>query len=122
MPWSYSQSSGSMLIDGTFVATGYSGHEEGLNNPALQSDPGIGPIPQGTYTIGPAFDDPGGKGPVVMRLTPDPSNQMFGRDGFMIHGDTAARDHEASHGCIILDRPYRQQIATSADRVLVVTP
>ncbi|MGB9255254.1 MAG: hypothetical protein WCC25_10510, partial [Candidatus Korobacteraceae bacterium] len=80
-------------------------------------------LPHGTYTIGPAYDDNNhpGKGPVVMPLEPDPANEMFGRDGFLIHGDTAARDHTASDGCIILDIPYRDQIAASPDRVLIVT-
>ena len=120
MPWTYSQSSGDLSHDGQHIATGYSGHAEGLNNPALQDDHGIGPIPQGSYTIGPASVHPG-KGPVVMALDPAPANNMFGRDGFLIHGDTAALDHSASHGCIILARPFREQIANSSDRTLIVT-
>jgi hypothetical protein len=56
-----------------------------------------------------------------MALDPDPGNQMFGRDGFLIHGDNMAMNHTASEGCIILGRPIREQIADSADRVIVVT-
>lgn len=119
MPWAYSQTSGSMTFNGAGVATGYSGNGAGLNNPALQNDPDVGPIPQGNYTIGAAHADPE-KGPVVMALTPDPANQMFGRDGFLIHGDNPEMNHTASKGCIILARPFRQQIAASADRVLIV--
>ncbi len=58
---------------------------------------------------------------MVMALDPDPGNQMFGRDGFLIHGDNMAMNHTASEGCIILGRPIREQIADSADRVIVVT-
>lgn len=36
-----------------------------------------------------------------MRLTPYVENQMCGRDGFMIHGDSSAHPGEASDGCIV---------------------
>lgn len=120
MPWSYSQSTGALSLDGTFIGTGYSGNGEGLDNPDFQNVPDVGPIPEGTYTIGPASTHPG-KGPVVMALDPDPSNEMFGRSGFLIHGDTAAMNHTASDGCIILSRDIREQIAASEDTVLIVT-
>lgn len=120
MPWSYSQSSGALSHDDVFVGTGYSGKGEGLDNPDLQNVPDVRPIPEGTYTIGPAFTHPG-KGPVVMALEPDPSNQMFGRSGFLIHGDNFKMNHTASDGCIILSRPIREQIDGSDDRVLIVT-
>ncbi len=120
MPWSYCQSSGAFLHDDVFVGTGYSGKGEGLDNPDLQNVPDEGPIPEGTYTIGPAGTHPG-KGPVVMALEPDPANQMFERSGFLIHGDNAEMNHTASEGCIILSRAIRNQISESADRVLIVT-
>jgi hypothetical protein len=121
MSWTYSQSSGKLLHNGTLVATGYSGHDEGLNNPSLQDEAQIGPIPQGAYSIGPVTANHPGKGPVVMEIIPKPGTQVFGRSGFLIHGDNQAVDHTASHGCIILGRPTREQIAASADRDLVVT-
>ena len=120
MPWTYSQSSGKLLLNETLIATGYSGHEEGLNNPALQNEPQIGPIPRGAYTIGPVTANHPGKGPVVMELIPKPDTQVFGRSGFLIHGDNSALDHTASHGCIILDRPTREKVASCTDRTLVV--
>jgi hypothetical protein len=121
MPWTYSQSSGKLLLNETLIATGYSGHEEGLNNPALQNEAQIGPIPQGAYTIGPVTANHPGKGPIVMELIPRPGTQVFGRSGFLIHGDNQALDRGASHGCIILDRLTREKVAASADRNLVVT-
>ncbi len=55
-----------------------------------------------------------------MRLTPVPGTQTFGRDGFLIHGDN--RRHDASQGCIVLDRTARNRIATSGDTRLNVVP
>ncbi len=120
MPRVYSQATGNLALEGNLIGTGYSGNGTGLNNPAMQDDPDIGPIPQGAYTIGPACHDPE-KGPVVMELQPDPANQMFGRSGFLIHGDNFAMNHSASHGCIILGPDIRKQISASADRALTVT-
>jgi hypothetical protein len=120
MPWSYHQATGQMLFNRSLIATAYSGHGPGLNNPAMQSDHDVGPIPVGTYTIGPAHYEKD-KGPIVMGLTPDPSNRMFGRVGLLIHGDNPAMDHSASLGCIILGPAIRKQISGSADRTLIVT-
>jgi hypothetical protein len=55
-----------------------------------------------------------------MNLDPLPGTDMFGRSLFRIHGDNSA--HNASHGCIILSRKLRDQIAASQDRLLDVTP
>src|SRR5450432_1024973 len=118
--WQYSQTTGALTRDGVPIGKGYSGNGDGLNNPAMQGVSAMGPLPRGTYTIGPPFVDPG-KGPVVMRLTPNPVAEQFGRSGFLIHGDNAAMNHTASHGCIILARPLREQVAASGDRDLTVT-
>jgi hypothetical protein len=113
----YRQSTGEW-IGGDFSGTGYSGAPAGKNDPELQNVKDVGPIPQGRYTIGPAFDaDP--QGPVTMRLTPDPENEMFGRDGFLIHGDTDPAGF-ASTGCIVLPLQVREQIASSDDKRLEV--
>lgn len=121
MSWTYEQASGRLLsADGTQAGTGYSGIGSGLNNPDEQNVVDVGPLPQGQYTIGPPYDDPGGKGPVVMALTPDPSNVMFGRSGFLIHGDNANMNHTASNGCIILNLVLRNQIASSGDSSLTI--
>lgn len=104
------------------AGTGYSGFEAGKNNPALQNVANVGPIPQGRYTIGKpeCVDSPGPHGPFVMRLTPDAANQMFGRDGFLIHGDSIVKPGTASHGCIIMGRLIRNAIAASGDHDLTV--
>lgn len=110
MAWEYKQSTGEMTHDGQTFATGYSGHGDGVNNPADEAIPNIGPVPVGVYTIGEAFTHPHA-GPICMRLTPAAGDEEFGRAGFMIHGDNAAANHTASEGCIIL--PHDARIALS---------
>lgn len=120
--WTYSQATGDLLSpEGTLAGGGYSGRGTGLNNPSLQNDKGVGPIPQGMWIISSFFDDLGGKGPIVAHLAPTSSTETFGRDGFMIHGDNSAHDHSASEGCIILAHDLRQLISLSGDMELLVT-
>jgi hypothetical protein len=112
MSFQYQQSTGILTHDGEELAAGYSGHEDGVNNPAAQDQHGIGPIPQGVYTIEPPHAD-AQVGPVAMNLIPSPTNEMFGRGDFLIHGDTAAMDHTASHGCIIMPHNVRIEVGTA---------
>jgi len=121
--WTWLQSEGDLWHDGRFVHTGYSGFGEGKNNPAMQEIHGIGPLPKGKYKMkvitenGQWVDYEGKKAPVI-RLFPAAENNMFGRDGFLIHGDN--KDHTASHGCVIEDHDIRVQIALSGDEDLEV--
>jgi len=87
------------LSTSKIVGVGYSGHEEVLNNPVYDYLKGIGCIPVGRYTLDGPYTDPE-KGPVVFKLIPAPSNNMMGRSGFMLHGDTTPAVHDASDGCI----------------------
>jgi hypothetical protein len=120
MSWTYQISSGTLLDPtGATVGHGYAGHGEGLNNPALCNVRDVGPLPQGTYTIGQPIND-NQVGVFAMPLTPDPSNEMFGRSAFFIHGDNPELNHTASDGCIILIHPIRVQIAASTDNTLIV--
>lgn len=123
MPWHYQQSNGWLDKDGILVSKKcYSGLGEGLNNPAKEAVPDVGPIPQGEWTIsGPPFDDPA-HGPYVLRLYPKVGMQTFNRSGFLIHGDEVAHagEHLASHGCIIADRVTRERIYQSGDTQLFV--
>ena len=118
MTWQYKQSDGTLTCDGEFEGTGYSGTGVGRNNPSMQDVANVGPIPQGAYNIGAAYDDLGKLGPCVMALDPSEDTETFGRSLFRIHGDNA--NHDASHGCIILGPAIRRKIASSADRKLVV--
>jgi hypothetical protein len=120
--WQFEITSGNLTEpDGTLAGTGYSGHGEGVDNPADEQIPDVGPIPEGQYTIGTFFDDPGGKGPVVCHLYPMPGTDTLGRSGMMIHGDNSEHNQTASHGCIILARPLREAIRDSGDTLLQVT-
>lgn len=117
----FSQSTGSFDLfadDGVtklnHIGDGWAGHGEGKNNPAMQGVVGVGPLPRGDYHMSEPFDHPH-CGPYVIRLTPMPGTEMFGRDGFLIHGaatDPAKRGSE-SNGCAILGRVGREAIVTS---------
>jgi hypothetical protein len=121
--WSYIQDSGSLYTSQHTgrIASGYSGYGSGRNNPELQWEPSIGPIPVGMYTIESPVDTVT-HGPFVLPLTPDPTNVMWGRSSFLIHGDRIenAGQYLASHGCIILPRPIREQLWNSGDHILNV--
>jgi hypothetical protein len=119
--WFYSQTSGALTDpNGNELGRGYSGNGPAMNSPAAQNVLGHGPCPQGLYAIGQFYTDPT-KGPIVAHLMPDAANTMFGRSGFMIHGDNPQMDHTASDGCIILAHDLRQAIASSGDKGLTVT-
>jgi len=123
--WTYVQKSGELFQDGRHEAFGYSGHDDpitgqqGKNNPDLQNVHDIGPIPVGRYAIGNP-EDTVKHGPFVLPLTPDASNEMFGRSEFLIHGDKIGAPGTASQGCIIMDREVRDDVADSRDRLLEV--
>jgi len=119
MTWVYHQKNGGIYRDGALVGLGYSGINDGLDNPAEQNVADVGPIPVGTYDIGEAFTHPQ-CGPMSMRLTPQDGTDTFGRDGFLIHGDNQDMNHTASHGCIILPKIIRAAISASGDHVLEV--
>ena len=123
--WRYEQKTG-RLFDGVgaLVATGYSGFDADKNQPNDQSVADLGPIPVDNYTVGrpECVETPGPHGPYVLRLTPARTNSMFGRDGFLIHGDSVEHPGTASHGCIILPRGVREAIAASDDPELTVVP
>ena len=122
MTWIYSQTDGTLNHDGEQVGVGYSGHESGKNNAAMQEDIGVGPIPQGFWRIGQPYDSTS-HGPHVMSLTPLAATETFGRSGFLIHGDAVSHPGDASLGCIIMSRPVRDQISASleTDNLLEVT-
>jgi RHS repeat-associated protein len=134
LDWKYSQGSGAIYKDTggivVYVGSGYSGHGNGVNNPDDQFIPNVGPIPQGTYTIGPQQNHvivhPDGtivNLPGSMILTPDPSNDMGDppRSGFLIHGGNMV-DQTSSAGCIVLPPAVRNVIANSGDDILKVKP
>lgn len=117
--WIYHQGTGQLYDpSGQLAGTGYSGHDQGKNNPAFQNVHDIGPIPAGTFEIGDVRDSEK-LGPVVMPLKMT-AGESYGRTGFYIHGDSIKDPGTASHGCVILPRPVRLKVSASQDRVLEV--
>jgi len=120
MPWKYAQRTGQVTDpDSMKAGCGYAGREDGRNNPQMQALKDIGPLPVGTYHIQAPVDTTT-HGPYVLWLLPDPDNQMFGRGGFGIHGDSIEHPGLASEGCIVLPRVTRERIWDSGDHLLEV--
>lgn len=129
MSWTYEQISGKLRDpDGNVVGIGYSGANDGKNNPAMQNVVNVGPIPVGTYTIeGPPINTKD-HGPYVLRLTPDAATTAaivnFGRDPdtFLMHGDSIPHPGTASDGCVIQDRMTRERVNSTlaTDNTLIV--
>ncbi len=120
MSWLYLIKTGELFDQGGHCeSVGYSGKGICKNNPLMVNLRERGPIPPGAYSIGDPFNSDD-HGPFCLRLTPYPINQMFGRDGFLIHGDSVKEPGTASEGCIIMPRSVREAIAKSSDRFLNV--
>jgi hypothetical protein len=119
MAWSYQQSTGRFMRDGVLIAVGYAGYGEGQNNPAMQHVRDTGPLPQGVWRILPPQDPVRTLGPLALPLEPI-SGEMFGRDDFLIHGESTARNRTASTGCIVLPMEVRRMIVASGDDLLTV--
>lgn len=121
--WTYEQSTGKLSHDGEHTAVGYSGFGVGKNNPALEALHDVGPIPRGKYRFG-AMHDTDTHGPGVIPLFAFMDNDLHGRSGFLIHGDSKKDPGTASHGCIILPHDVRDLMAKShdSDRVIEVVP
>ncbi|EYU17052.1 tlde1 domain-containing protein [Photorhabdus aegyptia] len=119
MTWQYSQGTGVLTHNGSFIAKGYSGHGTGINNPSMEQVEGEGPIPRGYYRIN-GYSNSITK--VTVILDPIMGTNTFGRSLFRIHGDRRDGTYrQASHGCIIINGSnLRKEIANSSDTILVV--
>ena len=118
--WTFFISTGEMMQpDGTLLAKGYSGDPQYKDDPDAQKLKSQGPIPTGRYGITEPVDT-AFHGPYCLGLVPDPENAMWGRAGFLIHGDSIDRPGTASEGCIIMPRFARDRIWESGDHELIV--
>jgi hypothetical protein len=115
----YSQVSGGISIDDEFIGTGYSGHGDGVDNPALEAVRTIGPIPKGQYRILRWQDHYPKRGPIVAVLAPN-KHDAHGRSGFLIHGDNAKMNKTGSWGCIVASRDIRIKLRDSGETLLEV--
>lgn len=106
---------------GSVYPGNYAGHGAGVNNPAMDGAKHVGPLPSGGYDIGPMGTHGGGRLRNAMPLTPLESNDMKGRDAFLIHGgDMQSRGSSA--GCIVTPPAVRDDVLRSGDRRLWVVP
>lgn len=108
------------MHDGLPVTVGYSGHGPGKNFPAMQNVKNVGPLPVGFYTITGLINQDPQCGEYVLVLTPDPENQMFGREGFRWHGDSIIHPGSASDGCICSELAARMEAWQGSDHRLEV--
>lgn len=98
---------------------GYSGYMEGKNNPSMQNERNVGPIPRGKWNVGNAYNS-NATGPATIILTPQeeggPDLKALNRNNdFRIHGDKKNDPGNASHGCIIMPRSVRDVIINNKD-------
>jgi hypothetical protein len=122
MSWTWSESAGTMSdANGDVVGIGYSGSGFDKNNPSAAGMSGLGPIPCGSWSMD-GIENNGPTGPFTIILNPEPGTDTLGRSEFRIHGDSISDPGNASHGCIILPRPVREQIWNSSDHDLIVVP
>jgi|SRR5208337_4402521 len=122
--WTYNILAHSLAKDGIIVDSDcYSGAwPEGFNDPAKTASIGVGPIPEGLYSIcGPPYSD-SEHGPYILRLEPDSTNEMFSRVGFLLHGKPLPpRDiRSGSEGCICAGPDTRRRVYQSGDNRLQV--
>jgi hypothetical protein len=120
--WIYVQRTGNLYHAAdppSYAGKGYAGKGLGKNNPAMQSAHGLGPLPCGLYDVLAPVDTPS-HGPFVLWLLPHATNEMWGRAGFGIHGDSREHPGAASEGCMIFGPGVRHKIWQSSDHVLKV--
>jgi hypothetical protein len=125
--YTYEIKTGNLISDsGVTIGVGIAGNGIGLNNPDMCDTEDVGPLPSGKYKIGSAYNHPR-LGPVTMDLIPDPSNEMFGRSLFRIHGlrigTTFENPGTSSDGCMCQELEARTFVARNQaveDELLVV--
>lgn len=104
-PYTYSQSGHHFhgtAYDGSNIDTyGCCSGQSGScrNNPSCQCQISVGPLPQGTYSLGNMMTFKGM--PYCYELYPESSNSMCGRSGFLIHGGSCSGN--PSEGCIVIE-------------------
>jgi hypothetical protein len=105
--------------NGLIVGEGYSGKGNCKDDATACELHNLGPIPPGIYSMGEP-EDTVTHGPFVIPLTPSPENTMYGRSGFLMHGDSIIAPGTASDGCIIMSRTTRERAAQEGDHLLKV--
>jgi Protein of unknown function (DUF2778) len=102
------------------IFRGYSGAGAHKNVPESQCKTDLGPIPIGRYKMSLLVEHLGMKN--VVRLMPDKDNDMCGRSGFLIHGDSVSDPGTASSGCIICNgEDLRKRLVDDFKSLVVVS-
>lgn len=118
--WTYEQTTGKLYDpQNNYAGVGYSGFGPDKNNPTAENIKYKGPIPTGLYTIEAPVNSVV-HGRYAMPLIPDITNIMYGRDLFIIHGDSIPDPGTASEGCVIMGYQIRINIWESGDHRLLV--
>jgi hypothetical protein len=121
--YTYSQSGhhfSGPAYDGSYIDTyGCCSGQSGScrNNPACQCQVSVGPLPQGTYSLGNMMTFKGM--PYSYELYPASSNNMCGRSGFLIHGGACSGN--PSEGCIVIENESTRYKIKSGATLKVVS-
>jgi hypothetical protein len=105
--------------NGQLHCAAYSGAPGFIDNPQFECFKNLGPICEGVYDMVAMVDDPE-HGPDCIILKPRFGNMMYGRDGFMWHGDSKKHPGCASLGCVVSIRLARDAAWQSNDHVFEV--
>jgi len=121
-PYTYSQSQHHFFgtgFDGSYIDTyGACSGQSGScrDNPSCQCQVNVGPLPQGTYTLGNMRVFKGMN--YCYDLYPAASNDMCGRSGFLIHGGSCSAN--PSEGCIVIESESTRYLIKSGATLKVV--
>jgi len=101
------------MLTGTFP------YSSGMHGNTNYQQGGQGPTPPGFYTVNPAeispagwfrkYIDPRDWGDFRAPLHPDPGTNVYGRDGFFIHG---GKLRHGSEGCVKVEGPNQDDLFT----------
>ena len=121
-PYTYSQTGHhfyGVSYDGSYIDTyGCCSGQSGScrNNPSCQCQVSVGPLPQGTYTLGNMMTFKGMS--YCYELYPASTNSMCGRSGFLIHGGSCSGN--PSEGCIVIENESTRYKIKSGATIKVV--
>ena len=121
-PYTYSQSGHHFYgtaYDGSYIDTyGCCAGQSGScrNNPSCQCQKSVGPLPQGTYTLGNMYTF---KSCInSYDLYPSSSNCMCGRSGFLIHCGGCSGN--PSEGCFVIESDSTRYLIKSGATLKVI--
>jgi len=121
MVWVYNVKSKWFKHNGEFkFQARYAGAPGYKDDPVYECLINKGPLPRGRYKITGVPFKHKTAGRFTLRLQPYSNNNMCGRAGFLIHGDSIKAPGTASNGCIVLDPKFRNQIWESNDKEIIV--